>query len=214
MIHMPAPICRNCNSELPPYAFSFCPQCGMSVSSSSNRRTIVNDRLSRNFYKVFRDLPDKSYEGGGTAISVVRNNMPENARQLFLKIADNSDTVLSTFKNLIENFDKLPADKKNELLQKITNESKDPALIAFANQLIKNSPEMIQVAIEVGKVIKEGKLAIAKELIKNSPKIAEVAIGFTPFNPYSKLVGKAVENIVEVTRPSDRWGPPVACFVV
>jgi hypothetical protein len=210
---MSVPICKNCNSELPPYAFSFCPQCGMPVSSSASRRSIVNDRLPRNFYKVFRDIPDKSYEGGGMAISAVRNSMPKNARQLFLKIADNSDTVLSTFKNLIENFDKLPADKKNELLQKITNESKDPALIAFANQLIKNSPEMIQVAMELGKICKEGKLAIANELIKNSPKIAEVAIGFTPLNPYSKVVGKAVEKVVEVRARRKAMGHGLDSFM-
>lgn len=105
------------------------------------------------------------------AISLFRNKTPELVRHLILILTDNSDTAFSMFKNVVEDFEKLPINKKNELFRKIMNESKNPNLVAFAN-----------------------------ELIRNSPRTAEVAVGFAPLNPCSKMIGKAVEHMVYVRR--------------
>jgi len=213
MTDMSVPICRNCHNELPCYAFSFCPRCGMSVSTDNSYRSVVKERLPRNFYKIFLQVPDKSYEAGGMAVSVVRNKMPENVRHLVFMLADNSDTALAVFKNVVENFDKIPIDRKNELLRKIMKESKNPSLVAFANQLILNSPEIAEVAVEIGKVFREGRVAVTEELIRNSPKIVEVAVGFTPLNPYSKMIGKVVENMVDVRKRTKTMGCSLDSFM-
>lgn len=71
-------------------------------------------------------------------------------------------------KNVADNFDDLPVDFRNELLAKISKGSKDPRLAE-----------------------------VAKALITNSPRIAEIAVGVTPLSPYSKVIGKFVEKIVQ-----------------
>jgi hypothetical protein len=90
-----------------------------------------------------------------------------NTKNMLLKFASNSDIALDMLKDVVDNFDDIPVDFRNELLAKISNGSKDPRLAKVANALI-----------------------------TSSPTIAEVAVGFTPLSPYSKVIGKFVENMV------------------
>jgi hypothetical protein len=86
---------------------------------------------------------------------------------MLLKLASNSDTAVDILKNVVDNFDDIPVDFRNDLLAKISNGSRDPRLAKAADALL-----------------------------KNSPTIAEIAVGFTPLSPYSRVISKFVENVV------------------
>jgi hypothetical protein len=127
--------------ELSSHAFSYCPHCGVSLTAKNVGTT--------NF--AFRNI---------TKISA-------NTKNMLLKLASNSDTAVDILKNVVDNFDDIPVDFRNDLLAKISNGSRDPRLAKAADALL-----------------------------KNSPTIAEIAVGFTPLSPYSRVISKFVENVV------------------
>jgi hypothetical protein len=125
------------------------------------------DHIRNNVPDISPNISDD--ETIGTTNSAFKNitKISGNTKSMLLKLASNSDTALDVLKNVVDNFDDIPVDFRNELLARISNGSKDPRLAR-----------------------------VADALVRNSPTIAEIAVGFTPLSPYSKIIGKFVENVV------------------
>ncbi|HEX5977004.1 MAG TPA: hypothetical protein VFY68_06985 [Nitrososphaeraceae archaeon] len=159
-------LCDYCGEELSSDEFSYCPHCGISLTKKEY--TVEGVDL------ILKDISDSSPHIAKTVTTESTNfafrNMTKisgNAKNALLRLANNSDSALGVLKDVVDNFDDMPVDFRNELLAKISKGSKDPRLAKVANALI-----------------------------TSSPTIAEIAVGFTPLSPYSKVIGKFVENMV------------------
>ena len=159
-------ICEYCNEELSSNGFTYCPHCGVFLATKSDPKDKV-DPLLKDASKVSPSvLNDKTVGATKVALKNI-SKLPGNAKNTLLKLANNSDTALDILRDVVDNFDDIPVDFRNELLAKISNGTKDPRLAKVANALV-----------------------------TSSPTIAEIAVGFTPLSPYSKVIGKVVENMV------------------
>ena len=160
-------ICNSCGQDLSSDAFTYCPHCGISLTK--NKYTV--DRVNQILKDISNKPPDieknETAENTNFALRTM-TKISGNAKNTLLKLANNSDSALEVLKNVADNFDDLPVDFRNELLAKISKRSKDPRLAE-----------------------------VAKALITSSPTIAEIAVGFTPLSPYSKVIGKFVEKMVQ-----------------
>ena len=166
MSSRPPSLCEYCNKELSSNRFTYCPHCGVFLATKGYPR----DKLDLILNQASNVSPDALNDRTVGATKLVFKNIakiPGNTKSMVLKLASNSDTAVDILKDVADNFDDIPVDFRNELLAKISKGSKDPKLAKVANALI-----------------------------TSSPTIAEIAVGFTPLSPYSRVVGKFVENVV------------------
>jgi hypothetical protein len=159
-------LCEYCNKELASNGFTYCPHCGAFIAIKEYPMDKVDLMLKETSNVSPDGLNDRTVGAAKLAFKNIAK-IPGNTKSMVLKLASNSDSAVDILKDVVDNFDDIPVDFRNELLAKISKGSKDPKLAKVANALI-----------------------------TSSPTIAEVVVGFTPLSPYSRVVGKFVEQVV------------------
>jgi hypothetical protein len=120
-------LCEYCNEELSSNGFTYCPHCGIFLATKKYSIDKV-DLIPRDASNVSPYvLNDKT---AGTPKLGFKNiaKISGNTKNIPFKLASNSYTALDILKDVVDNFDDIPVDFRNELLAKISNGSKDPRL--------------------------------------------------------------------------------------
>ena len=184
--------CFNCGYQLSStFEEKFCPSCGQDLSdrATSSRRDSIN--ISGNPGDVF----GVGFSGSGNVIGkniVIGSGTINVSKQELTKVDSRYADALQQFSDNINKQLKgqqIPEEQVQEINNKLNELTKEV-------EGIKPGQEEQEIDYEKKKNI-EGKTgSLIQRILKVLPQAVETATTFTPLAPFSRLIGKSVEQLV------------------
>jgi hypothetical protein len=189
--------CSNCGSQLSLGTEKFCPNCGQDLSKGGRRE----EENRRGISGTQGDLIGTGFSGSGNIVgkNIVVGDGTININEQWLTQIQNNDYAesLKQFSDTIN--DQLKGRQIPEEKVKSINESINE--LAKEVQDIKPGKEGEQVLDYVKQTNVEAKTAsVIQKVLDVLPQAAETTATFTPLAPFSKLIGKGVQGIVDAIK--------------
>src|SRR5919199_2308871 len=186
--------CSNCGSQLSLGTEKFCPNCGQELSKGGRREE--ENREGINISGTHGDVMGVGVSGSGNIIGkniVVGSGTISVSEQRLTQIQNNEYAEsLKQFSETINNQLKgrqIPEEKVKSINQSINE---------LAEEVKDLKPGKEQELDYVKQTNVEAKTAsVIQKVLDILPQAAETTATFTPLAPFSKLIGKGVQGIVD-----------------
>jgi hypothetical protein len=181
--------CYKCGNQLSASTEKICPNCGQNLSDGASTRGSIN--ISGNKGDVF----GVGFTGSGNIIGkniVVGSGTINVSKQELAKVDSEYANALQEFSNNINQKLKgqqIPEEQVQEINNRLNELTKEVEGIKPGQEEGIDYEKQKNIEAKTGGLI--------QRILKVLPQAAETAATFTPLAPFSKLIGKGVEQLVD-----------------
>jgi zinc ribbon protein len=195
-IHMV--FCSNCGSQLSSGTERFCPQCGYDLSKGGRRESpqVEESRGGRNISETHGDVMGVGVSGSG---NIIGKNIVVGSGTINVSQNELAKIPIPEYAKALDDFSK----SINEQLKgRQVSEDQVKEINCRLNELAKEvqdiKPGKEKEVDYVKQTNVEAKTAsVIQKVVDVLPQVAETAATFTPLAPFSKLIGRGVQGIVD-----------------
>jgi rubrerythrin len=181
--------CYNCGHQLNSSTEKFCPNCGQNLSDKADNKNSFNISDTKG------DVFGVGFSGSGNIIGkniVVGSGTINVSKQELAKVDSEYANALQDFSDKINqqlNGRQIPEEQVKEINNRLNDLTKEV-------EGIKPGQEE-EIDYEKQKNIEAKTGGLIQRILKVLPQAAETVATFTPLAPFSKLIGKGIEQLVD-----------------